>query len=241
MGRHRAPCPMPASQAPSEARVEPTRSRGGIPVSSLHIDVVPRRGRLMTALTAALTTAPSAHAVGEQLSHVASASTAGNRSNHTVRIPASVQPRDGLVLFLTWNSTTAVSTPPASWTHIENRSGDGIGGRAWTKAATSADTNANVTVTTSTAAKSVIAASAYRSTGGVAEVTASEIGGANAPATRALTRLRDGRHLHRDRRGRLGEVVNDDPHGHGGAMTQACPRGISIPGTSVTKGWLGHG
>ncbi len=74
-------------------------------------------------LAAVVATAPTANAADETLSHVASASSGGNRTNHTVRIPASVQPGDALVLFLTWNSTKAVATAPAGWTQVETRTG----------------------------------------------------------------------------------------------------------------------
>ena len=137
---------------------------------------------VLSLLTTAVVTAPAATAADETLSHVASASSQGNRSNHTVRIPASVQAGDALVLFLTWNSVKT-ATGPAGWTQIETRAGNAITGRAWTKVATGADANANVTATTSGSSKSVMSVAAYRSTGGMAEVAASEIGGSNTNGT----------------------------------------------------------
>ena len=47
------------------------------------------------------------------VSFVAAASTAGNRSGHTVRIPATVKPNDRLLLFLTTNTTTGTLTTPS--------------------------------------------------------------------------------------------------------------------------------
>ena len=132
-------------------------------------------------------TAPAATAADETLSHVAAISSAGNRSAHTVRIPASVQSGDALVMFMTWNSATAVTTPPAGWTQLQTRAGNGISGRVWTKVATGADANANVSVTTAAAAKSVLSVAAYRSSGGIAQATASAIGGSNTPATSHTT------------------------------------------------------
>ncbi len=142
---------------------------------------------VLSLLTTAVVTAPAATAADETLSHVAAVSSAGNRSAHTVRIPASVQSGDALVMFMTWNSTTAVTTPPAGWTQLQTRAGSGISGRVWTKVATGADANANVSVTTAAAAKSVLSVAAYRSSGGIAEATASAIGGSNSPATSHTT------------------------------------------------------
>ena len=142
---------------------------------------------VLSLLTTAVLTAPAATAADETLSHVASISSAGNRSAHTVRIPASVQSGDALVMFMTWNSATAVTTPPAGWTQLQTRAGNGISGRVWTKVATGADANANVSVTTAAAAKSVLSVAAYRSSGGIAQATASAIGGSNSPATSHTT------------------------------------------------------
>src|SRR4029453_13691986 len=68
------------------------------------------------------------------------------------------------------------------WTLLQSRDGNGIRGRAWTKTAVAADAGANVTVTTSLAAKSVVGVAAYRSTG-AATVAASAIGGNNTSGT----------------------------------------------------------
>jgi PKD repeat protein len=138
---------------------------------------------VISLLAGAVLTAPVAQAAGETLSHVASVSTAGNRASHTVRIPASVQAGDALVLSLTWNSVKAVTTPPAGWTQIETRTGNAVSGRVWTKTAAASDANANVTVATNGSSKSVVAVSAYRSSGGIAQVSSSEIAGQDAPST----------------------------------------------------------
>lgn len=127
---------------------------------------------VVVATGAALTYAATAQAADGQLSFAGAASTAGNRTSHTVQIPATVQPGDSLLLFLTTNTTTPTVANPAGWTLLESRDGDGTRGRAWTKTATATDANANVTVATSDLAKSTITVAAYHSTGAPA-VTAS--------------------------------------------------------------------
>lgn len=109
-----------------------------------------------------------------EISFVDAASTAGNRSAHTVRIPTGVQAGDVLLLSLTTNSSTSTITDAiAGWTLLESRDGNGIRGRLWTKVAVGADAGANVTATTSAFAKSVISVAAYRSTGSSPTVSAS--------------------------------------------------------------------
>ncbi|MCB0905854.1 MAG: PKD domain-containing protein [Nocardioidaceae bacterium] len=124
-------------------------------------------------MAATVALAPSASAAPGDLSYVASATTAGARSNHRVTIPASVQPGDALVLFLTTNSSTATINNLAGWTQLQTQTGNGVSGRAWTKTATSTDDGARVTVTTSKSVKSTMTVTAYRSSGGTAEVTSS--------------------------------------------------------------------
>ena len=115
---------------------------------------------------------PAAQAAPGSVSFVATASTAGNRTAHTVRVPASVQAGDVLVLALTTNSTSSTVADPTGWTLLASRDGNGIRSRLWSRIATTADPNANVTATTSASAKSVIAVSAYRGTGVTPSVTA---------------------------------------------------------------------
>ncbi|MCG8149080.1 hypothetical protein GUY44_01215, partial [Pimelobacter simplex] len=69
---------------------------------------------------------------------------------------------------------------------LQSRDGNGIRGRAWTRAATAADAGRTVTVTGSALAKSVMTVAAYRSTG-PAVVGASALGGADASATSHTT------------------------------------------------------
>ena len=124
--------------------------------------------------------APAAQAAVGEVSYVDSASTAGNRTSHVVRIPATVQAGDALVLYLTTNSsTTNFSDTLTGWTLLQTRTGNGVRGSAWTKTAVAADAGANVTVTTSAALKSAMGVAAYRSTG-AASVSASAVAGSDA-------------------------------------------------------------
>ncbi|MGZ8738647.1 MAG: hypothetical protein ACXWW7_15900, partial [Nocardioides sp.] len=93
--------------------------------------------------------APQAQAAAPTLSHIGSASTAGARTSHSVRIPATVQAGDTLLVFLTVNSLSGTLGSPAGWTLLQSREGASSRGRAWTKKAVAADANALVTVATS--------------------------------------------------------------------------------------------
>lgn len=141
---------------------------------------------LTTVLTTALGSAAPASAADPELSFVASASTAGNRTGHAVQVPSSVQAGDRLVLFLTWNNQSA-ATGPSGWSQLQTRTGNKIAGRVWTKVATSADTGSTVQVTTGSRAKSVMALSAYRGSTGNTPVTASAIGGSDASSASHTT------------------------------------------------------
>ncbi len=141
----------------------------------------------LPAVGIAVVTSPPAAAAPANLSYVTQATTAGARSNHRVVVPNTVQAGDALVLFLTTNSSTATLNNPAGWTLLQSRDGTGIRGRAWTKTATSADRGARITVTSSKAVKSVMSVAAYRSSGGVAQVTAAAIGGSNSPVASHTT------------------------------------------------------
>ncbi|GAA1510149.1 hypothetical protein GCM10009788_13170 [Nocardioides humi] len=126
---------------------------------------------------------PPAQAAPGEVSFVAATSTAGNRTAHTVRVPAAVRAGDVLLLALTTNSATAtIPDALAGWTLVEGREGNGLRSRLWRRTATGADSGANVTATTSAAAKSVLSVAAYRSTGATPSVTA-VAGGSDTPGT----------------------------------------------------------
>jgi PKD repeat protein len=150
-------------------------------MSALH---VPARARkrlvvvLVTALVAALAalglTPVPANAADPTLSFVAAASSAGNRTSHTVRVPGTVQAGDTLLVFLTTASLSPTLDNPAGWTLLQSKDGAATRGRAWTKKATAVDVDAAVTVTSSALVKSAMSISAYRSTAGTSAVTASD-------------------------------------------------------------------
>jgi PKD repeat protein len=131
----------------------------------------------------ALTDAAPARAAEGTLSSTGAASTAGARTQHTVRIPTTVAVGDLLVLAFTVNSVSGTITAPAGWTEIETVDGDGIRGRVWTRTAAAGDPNANVTVVTSATLKAVVSVASYRSTIGSPTVSASEAAVVNSGAT----------------------------------------------------------
>lgn len=124
---------------------------------------------------------PPAQAAPGAVSFVDAASTAGNRTAHTVRIPTTVQAGDVLLLELTTNTTEAIPDL-AGWNPLASRDGNGVRSRLWTRTAVAADANVNVTVTTTTAAKSFMSVGAYRSTGTTPSVTA-VAGGSDTSST----------------------------------------------------------
>ena len=107
------------------------------------------------------------------MSFVAAASSAGNRTSHVIKLPATVQAGDRLVLFMSTNSIGGTLGSPAGWTLLQGKDGTATRGRAWTKVATSTDANSNVTVASSGTIKDAMTVAAYRSSGGSATVTAS--------------------------------------------------------------------
>lgn len=98
--------------------------------------------------------------------------TNGNRINHRVDIPDTVQPGDTLVLFMTVNTTADVELP-AGWTQQEMVTGRGVRSWAWTREATAGDAGSRVEATTSRRTKSTLSIGAYRS-GGEITVTSAQ-------------------------------------------------------------------
>jgi PKD repeat protein len=107
------------------------------------------------------------------ITFVAAAATNGNRLNHVVTIPATVQAGDAMVLFFTGNTTTPTYTGPTGWTTVQSNDGAGIVVRAYSRMATAGDIGSPVTVRSSGYAKSDISVVAYRGTHAVDPVAAS--------------------------------------------------------------------
>ncbi|MEO9326141.1 PKD domain-containing protein [Nocardioides sp. C4-1] len=129
-------------------------------------------GSTTTTTSRAVTTTPTQ--TEGALTYVDAASTGGNRSTHTVRVPASVRTRDTLLLFLTTNDTTGTLPEQVpGWTLLQSREGNGVRGRVWTKEAGPTDAGSDVSTTSSGFVKSVMSVVAYRSDGAAAVASAS--------------------------------------------------------------------
>jgi len=105
------------------------------------------------------TTAPAT-----PVAFVAAAATNGNRTSHTVTVPAGVRAGDALLLFFAANSPTPTYTNPAGWTVLQSRNGDGTVVRAYSKVATAGDAGSVVRLTSSAYVKSDLSVVAYRNT-----------------------------------------------------------------------------
>jgi PKD domain len=110
-------------------------------------------------------TANPTDATAAGISFVDAASTTGNRSNHTVTIPTTVQAGDALLLLFTTNSINGTFTDPAGWTQLEGKDATGIRVRAYTKVATATDKGSSVGITTGNFMRSEMTVGAYRGTG----------------------------------------------------------------------------
>lgn len=97
-----------------------------------------------------------------EVSFVAAAASNANRANHTVKVPASVQAGDTLVLFFTANNNPATTTPPPGWTQLDGADSSGIRARVWVRTATAGDAGSTVTVASSAMTKADLTLSAYR-------------------------------------------------------------------------------
>ena len=143
---------------------------------------------VMVAMLASLAAlAPSASAAPPTLSFAGSNATAGNRTNHTVPMPAGIQAGDTLVAFLTLNSTTATVTDPAGWTVLESQDGNGVRGRAYSKQATATDAGTTLSIATNAFVKSELSVAAYRSSAGTSSVTDSAISVVDTSGTSLTT------------------------------------------------------
>jgi len=95
------------------------------------------------------------------LSFVGSASTNANATSHAVRIPATTQAGDTLLLFFAGNQNPATTSSPTGWTLVRSADPTGIRGRLWFKTATAGDAGSLVTVTSSAILKAALTVGAY--------------------------------------------------------------------------------
>ena len=114
---------------------------------------------------------PSGTAPVSNVAYVGANSSNGNRTAHTTAMPSGVQAGDTLIAFFTANSNTPTYTPPAGWTLLETKDGNGIVARAWTKTAVANEPS--VTVTSSAICKSDLTVVAYRGLNGTTPIAAS--------------------------------------------------------------------
>jgi hypothetical protein len=120
---------------------------------------------------------------------VGAVSTNGNRSAHSVAVPAVVRAGDRMLLFLTANASTVTVTGPAGWTLVPGGSvsSDGIQGRLWTKVATATDAGTTVTAATSAIAKSDVSLAVYRASDGATLALGETAGAARTTGGTAFT------------------------------------------------------
>ncbi|MDQ6686095.1 MAG: PKD domain-containing protein [Actinomycetota bacterium] len=117
------------------------------------------------------------------ISYVASAATNANATNHTVKVPSSVQPGDLMLLAATINSAKTTLTPPPGWTQVRAIKQLDTQGVLWSRTATGSDPGSTVSFQTSTVAKSDLTLAAYRSTNGAPQIVDSAIGFDTTSAT----------------------------------------------------------
>ena len=164
-------------------------------MSVLQVTAQAHRRLVLVLVTAIATTlaalgfspVPAARAADPVLSFVAASSSAGNRTAHSITLPAGIQAGDTMVLFMTVNSISGTLGAPAGWTLLETKDGTATRGRAWTRQATASDAGATVSVTSSALVKDAMAVSVYRSAGGTSAVTASASTAGTTSATSHTT------------------------------------------------------
>ncbi len=130
------------------------------------------KGHIGTDTVTATATDPAA----SQVAYVGSASSAGNRSTHSVTLPSGVKEGDTMVLFFGAASIAPTYGAPSGWTLLQSATGtSAMAARAWTKTATAADAAGNVKVgfTSSAAAKSDLTVAVYRGADGATPIASS--------------------------------------------------------------------
>ncbi len=106
---------------------------------------------------------------GGQISFVGQAMSNANAVTHSVTVPASVAPGDGLLLFFATNTTATVSEPAGvtGWAPLDTLTMSGATTRVWRKVAGPADVGGAVTISVSSISKGNLVLVAYRGTSGI--------------------------------------------------------------------------
>jgi PKD repeat protein len=112
--------------------------------------------------------------VPETISFVGAANASANAVNHTVVVPAGVQAGDGLLLFLSENTHSAIGEPTGvtGWQPLDSLDGGNGTTRVWRKVAAAGDAGTGVRVTLGSQSKASLMVAAYRGTDGTDPVAA---------------------------------------------------------------------
>jgi PKD repeat protein len=139
--------------------------------------------------TASTTRAVSVAPVPEKLSFVGQATSNVNATIHQVVVPASVQPGDALLLFVSQNTQATLTGPTGvtGWTQLGSAA-QGYGRTtAWSKVAGTGDAGATVRVTFSATSKANVVLAAYHGTDPAAPVSAFAVAADPASSTARVT------------------------------------------------------
>jgi myo-inositol-hexaphosphate 3-phosphohydrolase/PKD repeat protein len=97
------------------------------------------------------------------ITFVAQAASNANAAAHRVSVPRAVKSGDGLLLFLSWNTTAKVKAP-AGWKEVGSTTARGASTAVWRRVAVSADPGRAVSVTVDRTSKASLVLAAYRGT-----------------------------------------------------------------------------
>jgi PKD repeat protein len=120
---------------------------------------------LVAAMTALVGLSTTPAYAADTISFRAANQASFNQTTARVSIPASVQATDGLLLFVSINSSANVTTPPAGWTlEGQQTSGTGMKTFLYSKTAVAGDPGTNAAVTFSATTKATLNLLAYDGT-----------------------------------------------------------------------------
>ena len=154
------------SQVATSDAVNTAHTYAGAGTFSVTVTVTDDRGA-NASFAAPVTTAP----VPEVISFVGQATANANWITHAVTVPAAVQAGDGLVLFFSENTHSAI-TDPVGWQTLGSIDGGYATTRVWRKVAAAGDAGTVVQVGVATQSKGSLTLVAYRGTSTVDPVSA---------------------------------------------------------------------